>query len=440
MVTGDIEQRANTRLVDELNDVYTRGPITDPSRFSGREEQLELCRSRLSVPGMSFVIYGDRGLGKTSFANVLLARKQSVRVEAQDYMSFEQVLGKILEKLDEGWVIKELHTADKQVGKGAIKAPGVEFGAEVASEYGEAYVPISPARVDFDRVAEALARHTTEEAAVAIDEFHRLSATSQEAIGQLMHVLADRGVAVPIVVTGTAEWGEELMASREFKDYIDRNITAVRLPLMTPAELRDIIDKRARYGVHISDDVAADLVWVAGGYPAPIQSVMYDATVRWIKLNAAQVLGPLVTGIAKAVLRFSGLGRIADNLVIRRVELSKVGVSIGRAEIENELKERVKAFESAELHTYAFREAVSEPGLRAFVEAYALSDDDEFNLEAIAEQAGVSVMEARRLCTDMGARLFSSRKDLRPVTGLRPYVRAVLLLEGDPRVRGHALD
>jgi predicted GTPase len=60
----------------QLTSAYTPNvPIVTPARFSGRRDALERCRRLLDRPGATLLLFGDRGVGKTSFCNVLLHGK-----------------------------------------------------------------------------------------------------------------------------------------------------------------------------------------------------------------------------------------------------------------------------------------------------------------------------------------------------------------------------
>ena len=72
-------------LQKALATVYTpANPIDDPSLFSGRTELLAELRTDLTMPGSHLVIYGERGVGKTSLWNVLLNGRKVARLSASE--------------------------------------------------------------------------------------------------------------------------------------------------------------------------------------------------------------------------------------------------------------------------------------------------------------------------------------------------------------------
>jgi hypothetical protein len=415
MRPDEIESGAREKLESELADVYESGPITDPTRFSGRVKLLDSSRSQLAKPGMSFAIYGVRGLGKSSFVNVLLAGRKFIRRTAQRDMAFPSLFGPILKALNEGLVITQSTISNKDVVSYGAKGPVVQAGGELSTEFVNAFQPIVAQTVDYDYVATALIKHSSLLDAVVIEEFHRLSTEAQKEVVDLMKTLCNEKAHTHLFIIGTTDINEQLINDREYKDYIGRCITAVPMPQMTTDELRDIIDKRAQIGIEVDDDVADDLVWVASGYPALVHTVMYDAAARWIVENVAELVASVIDFVSKIVAFFSpGAGK---NTAIKRVELDKAGVRVGREELRAALQRHITGFESAELGGSSYEVACVDREVKAVFDAYALADSDELGAEAATA-------------------LFPKGDEV--PAGLRSYLRAKLLLAGETRAKASA--
>jgi Cdc6-like AAA superfamily ATPase len=410
MLPPNTERLARTKLQSELADVYENGPIQDPARFSGRADLLERCHAELAKPGMSFAIHGARGLGKSSFVNVLLVDRKFARRTAERDMQFARLFGPVLERLNEGLVIVQRTNSDAATVNVGVNAPVIQAGSEITTGASNTLEPVIPAQIDFDFVAAALANQASRIDAIVIEEFQRLPALAQRDVVQLMHTLADSGAAVRIVAVGITELDEQLMTDTEYKDYVGRCITPVALPPMTDAELRDIIERRANQGATLVADVADDLVWVASGYPALVQRVMYAACSRWLRENLASLLASAAAGLLSAVVGRL-LPGVNENIVVKRIELDKAGVTVGRTELDTAIKAYAIDFESQQLKGAAsYDGAVVDPDTKALLEAYARADSDDLAMDAAAA--------------------LSLPGDLKPPGGLRPYLRAKLLLEG----------
>src|SRR5437879_2616109 len=60
------------RRIARLSQVFTPArPVNKADLFAGRDEQISNCVSAIFQEGLHIVVYGERGVGKTSLANVL---------------------------------------------------------------------------------------------------------------------------------------------------------------------------------------------------------------------------------------------------------------------------------------------------------------------------------------------------------------------------------
>jgi Cdc6-like AAA superfamily ATPase len=95
------EQRKKLSLIGEI---YTPSyPIEIRELFSGRTEQLRAVIDFLRQKGKHIIVYGDRGVGKTSFANVIKviceADQQVAKVSCSTQDTFESLFHNVLSKL-----------------------------------------------------------------------------------------------------------------------------------------------------------------------------------------------------------------------------------------------------------------------------------------------------------------------------------------------------
>lgn len=67
-------------------------PIEDPGSFVGRQEELQRVRHAIHAAGLHVVLYGERGCGKTSLANVATTGTQRIQVFCEETASFETLL------------------------------------------------------------------------------------------------------------------------------------------------------------------------------------------------------------------------------------------------------------------------------------------------------------------------------------------------------------
>lgn len=67
-------------------------PIEDPNSFVGRQDELYRVREAIDAAGLHVVLYGERGCGKTSLANVATAGASRIQVFCEETASFSSLL------------------------------------------------------------------------------------------------------------------------------------------------------------------------------------------------------------------------------------------------------------------------------------------------------------------------------------------------------------
>ena len=201
-------------------------PIDRRGLFAGRSDQIADVFSVVAQPGQHAVIYGERGVGKTSLAavtaemlagaNVLIAR--ATCDISDDYSSVWQ---KCLEEI-------VIHST----------APALGF-TDQTEETSHAASDLLASSVTPDAVRRALQRITRQrQLAIFIDEFDRLrNPESRVLFADTIKTLSDRVVDATVFLIGVADSVGELI--REHRS-IERALAQIHMPRMAPAELAEI--------------------------------------------------------------------------------------------------------------------------------------------------------------------------------------------------------
>jgi AAA domain len=331
--------RSEAKLADlqaALASVYTPSmPIKDPDLFSGRDDLLADLRAELPVIGAHPVLYGERGVGKTSLWHVLLHDRKVQQHSASAADDFVSIFLRIVEELGEQFTASErtrLAKVSSSVGKDGIASVGSELSEEAKAH------AIEQRKLDLNFVLDRLAKRAKSLDAVVIDEFQNVSSKQavQTQIIEAIKGFADRGVNMKIMLVGVADTADELVSSPAFVGYKGRHFFAHRVPRMEDAEVRDILSLREeRFHVHFSDHVDDAIVRIASGYPAVAHRLALTSAQAWA---GRAFLGHTRNIVIKAASFLPGLS------VLRDVSIRKAGVDVEQQDLQRAVAKFRTAF------------------------------------------------------------------------------------------------
>jgi Cdc6-like AAA superfamily ATPase len=237
----------------EVDSVFTPGaPISRKDLFAGRKEQIARLLESLRSPGIHPVIYGQRGVGKTSLANILaefLPEVACVKASCDSADTFAAIWRKVLRRV--AYDMKQ-----RVIGFAEIEA--VQAGD--FSDFLGQDRSVTPSCV-----ADLLGQITAS-FVVILDEFDRLSdAKAVSATADLLKNLSDNYGHITVAIVGVGQSISELVGQHES---IIRNLRQIEVPQMEPQEIRDIVVPRCgRLGISMDSGVLEDIITLADGFP-----------------------------------------------------------------------------------------------------------------------------------------------------------------------------
>jgi hypothetical protein len=222
------DEEQNRRL-SMLGEVFRpSAPITDQQLFAGRNHELFSVVEAIQSVGQHAVIFGERGVGKTSLARVAMQTQRgtlAVRVNCDGGDTYTSIWDKVIEEL--AIAIGELPGEEQ----GALAAP---LAASVDTLKNQEVTP-SSVRVALRKIS------IHRPVAVFIDEFNEISDSSVRAlISNTIKALSDHIEAITLCPVGIAE---DLDALLEGHLSAVRAIVQVRMPRMSGEELQDIVNR-----------------------------------------------------------------------------------------------------------------------------------------------------------------------------------------------------
>lgn len=211
-----------------IDDVFSpSAPIQSNDLFFGRLAQLDLVCDAINERGQHFVVYGERGVGKTSLANILSSHILNVvvtKVTCNRHEDFKQIWKKALSK------VRFQHTSQ---GTGYIPEKNItETQLDLFLPDGDTIDAL-----DLQSVLEQVQRPLL----FVFDEFDSVtSAEFQAAFADTIKTLSDNAPHVSIGIVGIADSVDGLIGSHPS---IERCLRQIKMPRMSKAELHQIVDR-----------------------------------------------------------------------------------------------------------------------------------------------------------------------------------------------------
>lgn len=252
-------------------------PIDLPDLLSGRLPLLKRLLRDVMTPSQHVLLYGDRGVGKTSIARVLaiLAQddedrngKRSIVVSCDSNDSYGSIWRK---------VFQEVLLAERQLGFDGYRQQSI-VGR---------WNPDDDISVPND--VRLLLRRLPNPSTIIIDEFDRIHTNSEarRLMTDTIKLFSDYNVHCSIVLVGVGQSIEQLISAHES---ISRNIDYVPVTPLEPAELAQIIQKGMRnagltFELGLDDKIAQ----LSQGYPHYTHLLGQSAALQTVERGSQEV-------------------------------------------------------------------------------------------------------------------------------------------------------
>lgn len=230
-------------------------PITERDVFAGRVEQVRQVIDAIAQPGQSVLIYGERGVGKTSLANViddfyLSVAKQRIfspHIACDSDDTFATIWTKIVQEKDRA-------------------RPAVDLSPTTLGDLDNA----------LDDAAGEITPHTirtlceivgqTHLFIPMIDEFDRVSDhTSVRLMTDTIKTLSDHSRTTTVVLVGVGDTIDDLVAEHES---VERSLIQVAMGRMAAREAEHILTNSTKVtGITFTDDARKMIISIAQGLP-----------------------------------------------------------------------------------------------------------------------------------------------------------------------------
>jgi Cdc6-like AAA superfamily ATPase len=244
-------------LSSKIAEVFTpSAPINHQALFAGRADQIRAVINAVNQRGQHAIIFGERGVGKTSLANILAEKLRlsgfqgvvtnNINCDGED--NFTSLWLKIL---------REFAVARRLRPAGFVQS---EPQIEVTSLNQFVTNTLAP-----DDVRVMLQRFVSR-AVVIIDEVDRITdPKTTRLLADTIKTLSDHSVDTTLVLLGVADSVDELIAEHTS---IERSLVQIRMPRMSQDELYEIIDRGLfEVGMTIETDARRHIAHLSQGLP-----------------------------------------------------------------------------------------------------------------------------------------------------------------------------
>ncbi|HGE8299881.1 TPA: ATP-binding protein [Serratia marcescens] len=262
-VFGEFSQLAGARRM--VDNVYTPSrPIDSPEHLKGRDKEVREILNNITVPGRHCMIYGDRGIGKSSLANATLKGVFENEIIIGDLYNikcdrpttFSDIVGEAAKQVN---VMAREHKEEitKKIGLTARFFKLFETNVGVDKKIIEERRSITPREA-----AEALSFLS---GVILIDEFDVTSDEVKSKVAEFIKQLSDYNSDLKVMIVGISEDGKSLTAGHES---VNRCLHEIHLGPVEDAYLLQVVKSGERpLGITFTDKITNEIVEISNGFP-----------------------------------------------------------------------------------------------------------------------------------------------------------------------------
>jgi Cdc6-like AAA superfamily ATPase len=263
-------------------------PIDDKALFAGRQPQLTKLINAALQRGQHAALFGERGVGKTSLANVLhdfltpISEFIIASTNCEANANFKTIWTNVL---------SQFAFTTTEVGMGYSPPTHTEESSFTA------LLSDNPTPEEIRQLLERL----EQPAIVIIDELDRIKnhkTTSQ--LADTIKTLSDHSTDVTLLLVGVADSLDSLIAEHQS---IERALIQIQMPRMSPDELMEIIDKGLKgVGMTIEPEAAKRISNLSHGLPHYTHSLALYAAQASVDRDSMSINQENVVEAIKAAI------------------------------------------------------------------------------------------------------------------------------------------
>lgn len=248
-----------------LRNVFTPAqPVTDRRMFAGRLKVLSTLIETIEERLAHVVIFGERGIGKTSLLHILADLAQESR-----YLVLRGTCG-AGSRFDE--MFRQLLQSVPLLYLNSVSPTDLEAegGASIASR-------LPSGSFDARELSDLLSQITGTRILIILDEYDRLENEQfRQYTAELIKNLSDRAAPVQLIIAGVSSNLHELIG---YIPSIRRNVVGIPMPRLTAPEVQSLVSIGEQYAGVQFDTHVPDLVYaLSNGTPYLARLICHHAS------------------------------------------------------------------------------------------------------------------------------------------------------------------
>jgi nucleoside-triphosphatase THEP1 len=292
------------RLIVGISQVFSpSAPVDKSTLFAGRSSQISGVISAVFQRGQHVVIFGERGVGKTSLANVLfdflsqanlgLQGMESGTINCEPSTDFSSLWHKIFRDISVSSETSKVgFTARPEVGRVTLDS-------------------VLPERVTPDDVRFAL-KHLPGKSIIIIDEVDRIGdkPNTTTLLADTIKTLSDHSVDTTLILVGVADSIDQLIAEHRSTE---RALVQIPMPRMSNEELFEILNKAlGQIGMTMDEDAKQRVARLSRGLPHYTHLLGQNAALEAVNNERTHIIKQDVMAAIKKALEKAQQSIISD--------------------------------------------------------------------------------------------------------------------------------
>ena len=295
------------KLLLQVREVFTpSAPVRSRSLFAGRLDELIKLRDTINTRGKHSIIYGERGVGKTSLANVISEVFSTAmfvsKVSCNRSDKFASLWSKALNKI----TLK-------------ITKPQIGFNVDDKEEIIRLSNYLINNGIDVNQISSLLTEFSRPTLLI-FDEFDTvIDDSTKSQFADLIKDLSDNNPLVTILIVGI---GDNIIQLIGKHPSVARCLGQIHLPRMSKREIGSVIDNGVKIlGMNVDGDVKNTIIKLSQGFPYYTHLIMEYTTTKTLQMESLRIkMQHLEASIFQAV---TDIDQITKDIYEKAIDVSQ---------------------------------------------------------------------------------------------------------------------